>query len=99
MTMNKTELIAALSEETTFSKKDVARVLDGLTRIVERSLKQGHKVSITGFGSFGISDRPARIGINPATKEKINIPRITVPKFKAGKNLRDVVKSIKVKTV
>ena len=94
--MNKTELIAALSEETTFSKKDVARVLDALTRIVERSLKAGQKVSITGFGSFWISDRPARVGINPATKEKINIPRVTVPKFKAGKNLREVVKSVRV---
>jgi len=94
--MNKTELIAALSEETTFSKKDVSRVLDAFTRIVERSLKSGQKVSLTGFGSFTISDRPARVGINPATKEKINIPRVTVPKFKAGKNLREVVKSVQV---
>ena len=94
--MNKTELIAALSEETTFSKKDVARVLDALTRIVERSLKAGQKVSITGFGSWDVSDRPARVGINPATKEKIQIPRVTVPKFKAGKNLREVVKSVRV---
>ena len=54
--MNKTDLINALSEETTFSKKDVSRVLDALTRIVERALKQGQKVSITGFGSFLISE-------------------------------------------
>ncbi len=91
--MNKTDLINALSEETTFSKKDVSRVLDALTRIVERALKQGKKVSITGFGSFLISERPARQGINPATKEKINIPKVTVPKFKAGKNLREIVRS------
>lgn len=91
--MNKTELINALSEETTFSKKDVARVLDALTRIVERVLKKGGKVSITGFGSFWSSERPARKGINPTTKEKIDIPSVTVPKFKAGKNLRDVVRS------
>ena len=91
--MNKTDLINALSEETTFSKKDVSRVLDALTRIVERALKQGHKVSITGFGSFLISERPARQGINPATKEKINIPKVTVPKFKAGKNLREIVRA------
>lgn len=90
--MNKTDLINALSEETAFSRKDVARVLDALTRIVERALKQGVKVSITGFGSFLISERPARQGINPATKEKINIPKVTVPKFKPGKNLRDVVR-------
>jgi len=91
--MNKTDLINALSEETTFSKKDVSRVLDALTRIVERSLKQGKKVSITGFGSFLISERPARKGINPATKEKIDIPKVTVPKFKAGKSLREIVRS------
>ncbi len=91
--MNKTDLINALSEETTFSKKDVSRVLDALTRIVERALKQGKKVSITGFGSFLISERPARQGINPATKQKIHIPKVTVPKFKAGKNLREIVRA------
>ena len=91
--MNKTDLINALSEETTFSKKDVSRVLDALTRIVERALKQGKKVSITGFGSFLVSDRPARQGINPATNQKLHIPKVTVPKFKAGKNLREIVRS------
>ena len=53
--MNKNELINSLSEETTFSKKDVSRVLDSLTRIIERTLKKGEKVSITGFGGFWIS--------------------------------------------
>lgn len=90
--MNKTELINALSEETTFSKKDIMRVLDAVIRIVERELKKGKKVSITGFGSFSVSERPARKGINPATKEKINIPKVVIPKFKAGKNLREVVR-------
>lgn len=92
--MNKTRLIDALSEETTFSKKDIARVLDSLVRIVERCLKKGEKVSITGFGSFWISERSARKGINPATKEKIDIPSVKVPKFKAGKNLREVVRKV-----
>ena len=68
--MNKSELINELSEETTFSKKDVTRVVDSLTRIIGRTLKKGEKVSITGFGSFWISRRPARKGINPATKRK-----------------------------
>jgi DNA-binding protein HU-beta len=90
--MNKSELINELSEETTFSKKDVTRVLDSLTRVIGRSLKKGEKVSITGFGSFWTSNRPARKGINPATKQRIDLPAITVPRFKAGKNLRDVVK-------
>jgi DNA-binding protein HU-beta len=94
--MNKSELIGSLSEETTFSKKDVARVLDSLTRIIERTLKSGEKVSITGFGSFWISRRPARKGINPSTKERINLPAVNVPRFKAGKNLREVVRSVKL---
>lgn len=94
--MNKSELINELSEETTFSKKDVARVLDSLTRIIGRTLKKGEKVSLTGFGSFWISRRPARKGINPATKERIDLPEISVPRFKPGKNLREVVRSVRL---
>jgi DNA-binding protein HU-beta len=94
--MNKSELVNSLSEETTFSKKDVGRVLDALTRIIERTLKKGEKVSLTGFGSFWLSRRPARMGINPSTKARISLPEVNVPRFKAGKNLRKVVRSIKV---
>lgn len=94
--MNKSELINELSEETTFSKMDVTRVLDSFTRIISRSLKKGEKVSITGFGSFWVSSRPARKGINPATKERIDLPEITLPRFKPGKNLREVVRSVRL---
>ncbi len=94
--MNKSELINELSEETTFSKKDVTRVLDSLTRVIGRTLKKGEKVSITGFGSFWISHRPARKGINPATKERIDLPAINVPRFKPGKNLREVVRLVRL---
>lgn len=94
--MNKSELINALSEETTFSKKDIARVLDSFTRITERTLKRGEKVSITGFGTWWLSHRPARKGINPATKQRIDLAAINVPRFKAGKNLREIVRSIKL---
>lgn len=94
--MNKSELITELSEETAFSKKDVTRVVDSLIRVVGRTLKKGEKVAITGFGSFWLSRRPARKGINPATKERINLPAVTVPRFKPGKNLREVVKSVRV---
>lgn len=90
--MNKSELINSLSEETTFSKKDVSRVLESFTRIVERALKKGEKVTLTGFGCFTISRRPARKGINPATKQPIQLPEIFVPRFKPGKNLRELVK-------
>jgi DNA-binding protein HU-beta len=90
--MNKSELINELSEETTFSKMDVTRVLDSITRIICRTLRKGEKVSITGFGSFHISHRPSRKGLNPATKERIDIPETNVARFKAGKNLREVVR-------
>ncbi|MCX5922492.1 MAG: HU family DNA-binding protein [Candidatus Dependentiae bacterium] len=94
--MNKSELINSLSEETTFSKKDITRVLDSFTRIIERTLKKGEKVSLTGFGSWWISCRPPRKGINPATKQRIDLPAVNVPRFKAGKNLREVVRSVKI---
>ncbi len=91
--MNKTELINSLSEETTFSKKDVTRLLDALTRIVERTLKRGDKLQWSGFGTFNVSRRPERIGINPATKERIKLPATVVARFKPGKNLKLLVRS------
>ncbi|HJZ24495.1 MAG TPA: HU family DNA-binding protein [Candidatus Babeliales bacterium] len=94
--MNKTDLISSLSEETSFSKKDISKVIEAWVRVVERSLKKGEKVSIAGFGTFGIIRRPARKGINPSTKERISIPAITVAKFKAGKSLRESVRSTKI---
>jgi DNA-binding protein HU-beta len=92
--MNKSELIEALSEETAFSKKDITKVLTAFTRIVERTLKKGDKVSLTGFGTYWISRRPSRIGINPATKERINLPAVSVPRFKPGKHLKEEVRSV-----
>jgi DNA-binding protein HU-beta len=94
--MNKSELINELSEETTFSKKDVIRVVDALVGAIRRALKKGDKVSITGFGSFWLSKRPARKGINPSTKQRINLPAVNVPRFKAGKNLREAVRSVRM---
>ncbi|QQR53330.1 HU family DNA-binding protein [bacterium] len=86
--MNKSELINELSEETTFSKRDVLRVVDAFIGAIRRSLKKGEKVSITGFGSFSVTVRPPRIGINPATKKRIDLPASRVARFKAGKDLR-----------
>lgn len=93
--MNKSELINALSEETAFSKKDVSRVLAAFERVVKNTLKKGQKLSMTGFGTFFISYRPSRKGINPATKERINLPAINLPRFKAGKGLKELVRSVK----
>ena len=91
--MNKTQLISRLSEETSFSKKDVTRILESFTRTIERNLRAGIKVSITGFGTFLVARRSERLGINPTDKCKIKIPAMTVPKFKAGKKLRELVRS------
>jgi DNA-binding protein HU-beta len=91
--MNKSELINALSEETNFSKKDISKVLSAFTKVIERTLRKGEKVSLTGFGTYWISRRPERIGINPATKEKIKLPAISVPRFKPGKHLKEQVRS------
>jgi DNA-binding protein HU-beta len=93
--MNKTGLINSLSEETTFSKKDITRVLDALIRILVRALKRGDKLQWSGFGTFVIVRRPARKGINPATKERIDLPPTLVTKFKPGKNLKELVRSVK----
>lgn len=90
--MNKNELINSLSEETSFSKKDIAKMLSSFIRIVECTLKKGDKVSITGFGSYWLSKRPARVGINPATKERITLPAINIPRFKPGKRFREEVR-------
>lgn len=93
--MNKTELINSLSEETTFAKKDLVRVLDALTRIIGRTLKKGGKLQWSGFGTFAVSRRPERDGINPQTKQRIKLPATVVAKFKAGKNLKELVRSVK----
>ncbi|MGC2310088.1 MAG: HU family DNA-binding protein [Candidatus Babeliaceae bacterium] len=93
--MNKTELINSLSEETTFAKKDITRVLDALTRTIVRLLKKDDKLQWSGFGTFTVACRPARKGINPATKERIDLPETRVAKFKPGKNLKEMVRILK----
>ncbi len=93
--MNKTELINSLSLETTFSKKDLSRTLEALVRIVERTLKKGDKLQWSSFGTFSVSKRAERMGINPATKERIKLAATIVAKFKPGKNLKEVVKAVK----
>ena len=94
--MNKSELINSLSEETSFNKRDISLVLDRFVNIVQRELKKGSKVSLSNFGTFSLSHRPERRGINPSTKERISLPAVNVPKFKAGKNLRESVRSTKI---
>lgn len=92
--MNKTEMIDALSKETTYSKTDVARVLEAFMRITKRVLKKGDKLQLSNFGTFVVSKRPARKGINPATKERIDLPESCTPKFRAGKQFKEEIRSL-----
>lgn len=89
--MNKSELIEALSTETGFNKKDVATVLDALRRKIITALGSGERVQWAKFGTFTLSRRGARKGINPQTKEPMDLPEVLVPKFKAGKTLRGML--------
>ncbi len=90
--VNKDMLTHAICERTSLSKKDVELVLESLEDVVTNELRQGNKVTLTGFGTWKVSKRAAREGINPQTKAKIMIPAMTVPKFTAGKSLKEAVK-------
>ena len=89
--MNKGELIAGMAEESGVSKADTEKVLNAFLSQVEKALCAGDKVQLTGFGSFEVKERAARIGRNPKTKESIKIPASKVPVFKPGKALKDIV--------
>lgn len=89
--MNKTEFIAAVAEEAGLSKTDAAKAVKAFTDVVTEEMKKGEKVQLIGFGNFEVSKRSAREGINPATKEKITIAAANVPKFKAGKALKEAL--------
>lgn len=90
--MNKTELIAALTEETGLSKKDAEKALNGIVSVITNALVAGEKVQIVGFLSAEVKDRPERIARNPRQpEEQITIPASKAPVFKAGKSLKDAI--------
>ena len=89
--MNNTELIAAVAESAGLSKKDTERVVNAALDTITNALCKGEKVQISGFGTFEVKDREARVGRNPHTKEAIEIPATKVPGFKASKTLKDTV--------
>jgi len=91
--MNKKELIEALTTKSkSSSKTETGRCLDTFVEIVKTTLKGGEKVVIAGFGTFSVKKRAARIGVNPQTGAKIQIPAMKVPKFKAGQDFKRIVK-------
>ncbi|MDP8227868.1 MAG: HU family DNA-binding protein [Candidatus Electryoneaceae bacterium] len=90
--MNKAELVRAIAAQTGLKAKDIEVVIKSFTNVVIDAVARGEKVSLIGFGSFSKITRKARQGLNPSTKEKMQIPEKTVPKFTPGKLFQDNVK-------
>ena len=90
--MNKTDLIAAVAEKAGLAKTDTKKALEAFVATVSEELAKGEKIALIGFGTFSVSEKSARTGINPATKQTITIPAKIVLKFKAGAELADKVK-------
>ncbi|MDR1588998.1 MAG: HU family DNA-binding protein [Oscillospiraceae bacterium] len=92
--MNKTELITAVSDSSGLTKKDSEKAYAAIFGAISDALKSGDRVQIIGFGTFEVRDRAARVGKNPATGAKLDIPAAKYPAFKAGKALKDAVAQI-----
>ena len=90
--MNKTELIEKIAVGAELSKADAKKALEATIEAIKNALVEGDKIQLIGFGTFSVSESPAREGINPATKEKITIAAKKVAKFKAGAELADAIK-------
>ena len=92
--MNKQELSEIISQKITdVSKAKVLEILETMTAVITEKIKAGDEVVFAGFGAFMAKERKGRIGINPQTKAQIQIPPVTVPKFKAGKTLKDALRA------
>jgi len=91
--MTKQDLVAGAATAAGVTKKDASAVLEAILDLITKSLKKGENVTITGFGTFRVSARAARTGVNPRNpSEKIKIPAMNLPAFKAGKSLKDAVR-------
>jgi len=93
-TMNKNDLIETFAARIGVSKTEADRILNTFVDIVTETLKKGDEVNIAGFGHFVVTNRSARAGVNPRNPtEKIQVAATRVPKFRAGKNLKEAVRS------
>lgn len=90
--MNKTEFITAVSEKSGLSKVDAKKAVEAFVETVSQELQTGGKVALLGFGSFSVAEKAARKGVNPKTKEPIEIAARRAVKFKAGAELTDQIK-------
>jgi len=92
--MNKAELAQTIAEKVGASKKETEAMVEAFVEIVTATLTAGGEVTIAGFGAFSAKTRAGRVGVNPQNPtQKIQIPSVTVPKFKAGKGLKDALKN------
>ncbi|GAB6034355.1 HU family DNA-binding protein [Galenea microaerophila] len=89
--MNKSELVSAIAEESGLTKADAAKALDATVKVITQALSDGDQVAIIGFGTFKVGERAARTGRNPQTGATMEIPAAKVPKFTAGKALKEAV--------
>lgn len=90
--MTKDQFVEAVSAKVGCSKKEAADVIDAALDEITKALQGGDKIVFTGFGVFSVSHRKARAGVNPKTGAKLQIPAMDVPKFKAGKSLKEAVR-------
>ena len=91
--MTKQDLVTAIASSAGITKKTAAVSLDAILESITKELRKGKNVTITGFGTFRISKRAARTGVNPRNpSQKIKIPAMNIPAFKAGKSLKDAVR-------
>lgn len=90
--MNKTEFINAVAEKSGLSKVDAKKAVEAFVETVSSELKEGGKVALLGFGSFSVTEKSARKGVNPKTKQPIEIPARKSVKFKAGAELTEIIK-------
>lgn len=90
--MNKTEFINTVAEKSGLSKVDAKKAVEAFVETVSSELKEGGKVALLGFGSFSVAEKSARKGVNPKTKQPIEIPARKSVKFKAGAELTEIIK-------
>jgi len=90
--MNKTEFVAAVAEKTGLERKIAEQAVKAFQEVVAEALSKGNAVQLTGFGTFTVKERAARSGLNPRTKETIEIPASKTAVFKAGSALKEAVK-------
>jgi DNA-binding protein HU-beta len=90
--VNKAELIEKVAKKTLLTKVQSEQVIDAALEVITRTVSKGEEVKLVGFGTFSRTDRKSRAGRNPKTGTKLVIPAVTVPKFKAGKDFRELCK-------